>query len=68
MKFTLHVLIVILSSTLAIDLVADYKIFLGPQRVVFYQMFMKKDMQTYWALTDEYDKVLQFYQVKDLQD
>lgn len=67
MKFSLHVLIVIVSSALAIELVSDYKLFLGPQHVVFYQMFMKNDMQTYWALTDEYDKFLQFYKVKDMQ-
>ena len=68
MKFTLHVLVVIVSSILAIDLVSDYKLFLGPQRVVFYQMFMVHQMQTYWALKDEYDKYMQFYNVEGLQN
>jgi hypothetical protein len=67
-KFVLHILIMIVASTLALDLLDDYKLFLGPQRIALYSQFMNTELQDYWLMKDEYEKILQYYSIGDLSD
>ena len=55
-KFSLHILLVLITSVLAIALRDYYENTKGPQRVLFYSMFMATDHQEYQKLTEEFDK------------
>lgn len=55
-KFSLHLMLIILTSLVALYLQGYYERSHVPQRVIFYSMFMNTESQEYQKLTEEYSK------------
>lgn len=66
-KFALHIALIILSSVLSVMLVANYNSKFGPVRVAFFSKFLSTDLNDYQIRVGEYPKIMQFYNIEDLQ-